>query len=67
MDKTGCPFNNAPPKIVNRKGFRDVMKLTSAERDDKVIIVADAVQVMHLFSLLLYSRGLVSGKCTSRI
>jgi len=34
------PFNNVPPKIVNRKGFRDVMKLTSAERSEKVITVA---------------------------
>jgi hypothetical protein len=40
MDETGRPFNNVPPKIVNRKGFRDVMKLTSAERGDKVITVA---------------------------
>jgi hypothetical protein len=40
MDETGRPFNNVPPKIVNRKGFMDVMKLTSTERGDKVIIVA---------------------------
>jgi hypothetical protein len=40
MDETGHPFNNVPPKIVSRKGFRDVIKLTSAERSDIVIVVA---------------------------
>jgi len=40
MDNTGRPFNNVPPKIVSRKGFRDVIKLTGAERGNNVTVVA---------------------------